>query len=121
VLGLAAIILTVVNVGLGLLMGTTRGAAFSLFGVPPPMPFYGDLLAVFLVGSGLGFVPAIRQPNAHRFYLWVMGVGVKLITASLLMRVWMIGITGWMLLEAAIAEAAVGAFTLWSLLRTPVD
>ena len=78
-LRLAAIVLTVVNVGFGLLMGVTRGAAFNLFGVPGPLPFYGDLLAVFLVGSGLGFVPAIRQPDTYRFYIWVMGVGVKLV------------------------------------------
>ena len=117
-LGLAAIFLTVVNVGVGLLMGVTRGAAFSLFGVPPPLPFYGDLLSVFLVASGLGFVPAIRRPDAYRFYLWVMGVGVKLIVASLLLRVWFAGITGGMLLIVAIGEAALGAFALFALLRS---
>ena len=114
-LRLAAIVLTVVNVGLGLLMAVTRGAAFNLFGVPGPLPFYGNLLAVFLVASGLGFVPAIRQPDTYRFYLWVMGVGVKLIVASMLLRVWFAGITGGILLLAAIGEAAIGVFTLWAL------
>ena len=116
-LRLAAIVLTVVNVGVGLLMGVTRGAAFNLFGVPPPLPFYGDLLSLFLVASGLGFVPAIRQPNTYRFYIWVMGVGVKLIVASLLLRVWFAGITGGMLLVVAIGEAAIGAFALFALLQ----
>src|SRR6476659_6075780 len=107
-LRLAAIVLTVVNVGFGLLMGVTRGAAFNLFGVPGPLPFYGDLLALFLVASGLGFIPAIRQPEPYRFYLWVMGVGVKLIVASLLLRVWFAGLTGAVLIVAVIGEAAIG-------------
>jgi len=119
VLRLAAIVLTVVDVGLGLLMGVTRGAAFNLFGVPGPLPFYGDLLSVFLIASGLGFVPAIRQPDTYRFYIWVMGVGVKLVVASMLLKVWFSGITGGMLLLAAIGEAALGAFALWALLQRP--
>jgi len=117
-LRLAAIVLTVVNVGFGLLMGVTRGAAFNLFGVPGPLPFYGDLLAVFLVASGLGFVPAIRQPDTYRFYIWEMGVGVKLVVASLLLRVWFAGITGGILLVVALGEAAIGAFALWALLQS---
>ena len=116
-LQLATILLTVVNVGLGLLMGVTRGAAFKLFGVPGPLPFYGDLLALFLVASGLGFVPGIRRPDPYRFYLWVMGVGVKLVVASLLLRVWFAGVTGGMALLAAIGEAALGAFALFALLQ----
>jgi hypothetical protein len=116
VLRLAAIVLTVVNVMFGLFLGLTRGGAFNFFGVPGPLPFYGDFLAVFLVASGLGFVPAIRQPDTYRFYLWVMGVGVKLIVASLLFRVWFAGIAGGNLLLAALAEAAIGGFTLWALL-----
>ena len=116
-LRLAAIVLTVVNVGFGLLMGVTRGAAFNLLGVPGPLPFYGDLLSVFLVASGLGFVPAIRQPDTYRFYIWVMGVGVKLVVASLLLRVWFLGLTGGILLVVAIGEAAIGAFALWALLQ----
>jgi hypothetical protein len=119
VLRLAAIVLTVVNVGVGLLMGVTRGAAFNLFGVPGPLPFYGDLLALFLVASGLGFIPAIRRPDTYRFYIWVMGVGVKLIVASLLLRVWFAGITGGILLVVALGEAAIGAFALWALLQAP--
>jgi hypothetical protein len=119
VLRLAAIVLTVVNVGVGLLMGVTRGGAFNLFGVPGPLPFYGDFLALFLVASGLGFVPAIRRPDTYRFYIWVMGVGVKLIVASMLLRVWFIGLTGGMLLVAALGEAAIGAFALWALLQAP--
>jgi hypothetical protein len=116
-LRLAAIVLTVVNVGFGLLMGVTRGAAFNLFGVPGPLPFYGDLLAVFLVASGLGFVPAIRQADTYRFYIWVMGVGVKLVVASLLLRVWFAGITGGILLVVALGEAAIGVFALFALLQ----
>jgi hypothetical protein len=58
-LRLAAIVLTVVNVGFGLLMGVTRGAAFNLFGVPGPLPFYGDLLAVFLVWLMRGKYPPV--------------------------------------------------------------
>jgi hypothetical protein len=117
VLRLLAIILTVVNVGLGLLVASTRGGAFNMVGLPGPLPFYGDFLGLFLVASGLGFVPAIRTPNTYRFYLWVMGVGVKLIVASLLLRVWFAGIAPAILFAGAIGEAALGGLTMWALLR----
>lgn len=116
-LRLLAVIFTVVNVALGLLVGTTRGAGVLLFGLPNPLPFYGDLLAVFLVATGLCFIPAIRRPDTYRFYLWVMGVGVKLVVALLFLRIWIAGVAPAVLLAAAIGEAVLGALMLVALLQ----
>ena len=118
-LRLAAIVLTVVNVGFGLLMGVTRGAAFNLLGVPGPLPFYGDLLSVFLVASGLGFVPAIRQPDTYRFYIWVMGVGVKLTAASQFIRLWVLNVAPAVALVGALVDVALGLLMAVALLKTP--
>ena len=118
-LRLLAIILSVVNVGLGLLVGSTRGGAFDMVGIPGPPPFYGDLLAVFLVALGLGFVPAIRNPNTYRFYLWVAGVGVKLVAASLFLRIWFAGVAPAIVLAGSLGDALLGGLTAWALMRRP--
>ncbi len=115
-LRLLAAIATVLNVGLGLLVGSTRGAAFNMVGIPGPTPFYGDLLAVFLVATGLGFVPAIRNPDPYRFYTWVAGVGVKLVVASLFFRIWLVGVAPLVVLVGALGDGLLGVLFAWALM-----
>ena len=117
-LRLLAIIATVLNVLAGLTLGATHGAALNAVGVPGPLPFYGDLLAVFLTGSGLGFIPAIRDPQSQRFYLWVMGVGVKLVAASLFLRVWFAGVAPAVVLVGCIADGVLAALIAIALLKS---
>ena len=70
-LRLAATACLVVNVGAGLLLAVTRGGVLGQLGLPPPVPFYGDLMAVFLAASGLGFLPAVNGMPGQRPYLWI--------------------------------------------------
>ena len=77
--------------------------------MPPPLPFYADLLAVFLVGSGVGFIPAVLNPAQQRPYLWTFGVGVKLVAALLFLRLALTGLVGWL---PGIAAAADGALAV---------
>jgi len=93
-LRLLTILCAVVNTGAGLALAATRGGILGQLGVPPPLPFYADLLAVFLVGSGVGFIPAVLNPQTQRPYLWIFGVGVKLVAASLFARLWFAGLVG---------------------------
>src|SRR5262245_51106306 len=102
----------------GLAVGSTRGAIFSQVGLPPPLPFYGDMLAVFLVGTGLAFIPAVRNPQPYRFYLWTVGAGVKLVVASMLLRVWILGLTPWSILFGVIVDGGIGAGFVYCLLKT---
>jgi hypothetical protein len=110
----------VVNVALGLTIWATRGAATNLVGVPSPLPFYASLLAIFLVGTGLAYIPAIRFPQSQRFYLWVMGVGVKLVAASQFIRLWLLGIAPAIVLVGALADTSLGLLMAFALLRRPV-
>ena len=111
-LRLAAIACVVVNVGAGLALAATRGGILGQVGVPPPAPLYSDLLAVFLVAAGLGFLPAVNGAPHQRMYLWIFGVGVKLVAASLMANLWFNGLAGWLAVVIAAADAALAALML---------
>ena len=102
-----AIVCVVVNTAAGLALAATRGGILGQLGLPPPLPFYADLLAVFLVGSGVGFIPAALNPQNQRPYLWTFGVGVKLVAALLFARLWLMGLVGWLVGASAIVDAVI--------------
>jgi hypothetical protein len=63
-------------VGLFLLLAADRFA--SLFGVAPAQPpIFSDLNGLFLVAVGIGYYRPYRDPVGARWYLWVMGPGLK--------------------------------------------
>jgi hypothetical protein len=63
-------------VGLFLLLAADRFA--SLFGVAPAQPpIFSDLNALFLLAVGAGYYWPYRDPIGARWYLWVMGPGLK--------------------------------------------
>lgn len=115
-LRLAATACLVVNVGAGLIVAATRGGVLGQMGMPPPAPFYADLLAVFLVAAGLGFLPAVNGTPGQRLYLWIFGVGAKLVAASLMANLWLSGLVGWMVAVLAAADVALAGLVLVGLL-----
>ena len=115
-LTLLAVVCVVVNALSGLAVGLTRGGVLGQLGLPPPLPFYADLMAIFLIASGVGFIPAVIDPVRHRAYLWIFGVGVKAIAASLFANLWFKGLVGYLVGLAALADAAIAALLLWALL-----
>jgi hypothetical protein len=63
-------------VGLFLLVAAAQFA--SLFGVPPAQPrIFSDLNGLFLLAVGAGYYWPYRDPRGARWYLWVMGPGLK--------------------------------------------
>ena len=65
-----------VIVGLFLLLAADRFA--SLFGVAPAQPpIFSDLNALFLLAVGAGYYWPYRDPAGARWYMWVMGPGLK--------------------------------------------
>lgn len=117
-LQLLAALGAVTNTGLGVGLAVSRGGLLGRMGLPPPAPFYADLLAVFLVGSGAGFALAAVDPQRHRGYLWIFGVGVKLVAAMLFARLWLLGLAGWLTGVSALADATLAALLLLALART---
>ena len=64
------------SVGLTLLVAADTFAA--IFGVEPAHPrIFSDLNAIFLLAIGLGYWWPWRDPFRARWYLWVMGPGLK--------------------------------------------
>ena len=116
-LRLAATACLVVNVGAGLLLALTRGGVLGQMGLTPPAPFYCDLIAVFLVAAGLGFVPAVSGTPGQRVYLWIFGVAIKLIAASMMANLWFNGLVGGMIAVVALADVALAGLVLAGLLR----
>jgi len=63
-------------VGVFLLLAADRFAA--LFGVAPAQPpIFSDLNGLFLLAVGIGYYFPYRDPQGARWYLWVMGPGLK--------------------------------------------
>ena len=119
-LRLLVIIDIVINVALGLTIWATRGGAMNMVGLPSPLPFYASILGIFLVGTGLAYIPAISFAHTQRFYLWVMGVGVKLVASSLFVRLWLNGVAPAIVLVGAVVDTALGLLMAMALLTRPV-
>jgi hypothetical protein len=63
-------------VGLTLLLASDRFA--SVFGVAPAHPpIFSDLNGIFLLAVAVGYYWPWRNPVGARWYLWVMGPGLK--------------------------------------------
>jgi hypothetical protein len=63
-------------VGIFLLLAADRLA--TLFGVPPAEPrIFSDLNGLFLLAVGVGYYWPYRDPRGARWYMWVMGPGLK--------------------------------------------
>lgn len=66
------------DAGVGLFLLLAPHTMASLFGVAPPSPpIFSDLNALFLIAVGVGYYRPWRDPQGARWYLWVMGTGLK--------------------------------------------
>jgi hypothetical protein len=101
-------------VGLFLLLAADRMAA--LFSVPPPSPpIFGNLNGLFLLAVGAGYYWPYRDPRGARWYLWLMGVGLKAGgAAAFLADYWIRGSPASFLLFAA-TDGTLAVLTLMAL------
>lgn len=68
----------VYDVAVGLLLLTAADRMAAIFGVPTPQPrVFADTNGLFLLAVGAGYYWPHRDPRGARWYLWLMGVGLK--------------------------------------------
>ncbi len=68
----------VYDVAVGLLLLLAADQIATRFGVPPAQPrIFSDLNGLFLLAVGAGYLWPYRDPRGARWYLWVMGPGLK--------------------------------------------
>ena len=106
-------------VGLFLLVAPDRMA--SLFGVAPASPpIFSDLNALFLIAVGAGYYGPWRDPEGARWYLWVMGPGLKGAgAAAFLLDYFVRGQSPASFLLFAASDGTLALLTLAALLRSP--
>jgi hypothetical protein len=92
----------------------------SAFGVPAAHPpIFSDLNGIFLLAVGAGYYLPWRDPERHRGYMWVMGVGLKAAGAlAFLLDHWFRGSPGSFLLFAA-SDGALALLTFYALVARP--
>jgi hypothetical protein len=62
----------------GLVLLVAAGWFAAMFGVAPAQPrIFSDLNAIFLLAVGAGYYFPYRDPIGARWYMWVMGPGLK--------------------------------------------
>jgi hypothetical protein len=78
VLSVVAGISLVYDLTIGALLLVATGSIASWFHLALPSPIlFVKLDALFLICVGLGYLQPLRNPQAHRAYLWVFGPVLK--------------------------------------------
>jgi hypothetical protein len=107
-------------VGLFLLVAADRFAA--LFGVEPAHPpIFSDLNGLFLVAVGIGYYWPYRDPRGARWYLWVMGPGLKGAGAIAFLLDYLVRHSPASFLLFAASDATLAVLTLAALWREHGD
>jgi hypothetical protein len=104
-------------VGLFLLVAADRLA--GLFGVPPAQPrVFSDLNAIFLLAVGIGYYFPWRDPRGARWYLWVMGPGLKGAGALTFLVDYFVRHSPASFLLFAFSDGLLALLTLWALVAS---
>ncbi len=116
-LSVVARISLIYDVLVGIVMLAATHVLASVFGVAPPEPIlFAKLLGIFLICVGLGYAPAIRNPEIHRWYLWVFGPVLKGAGAIAFIADYYINNSPQAFLLFAASDGVLAAVTLWGLL-----
>lgn len=110
----------VYDLSVGLVLLVAPGTLASWFGAPLPDPIlFVRLNAVFLIAVGLGYLQPLRNPSAHRAYMWIFGVLLKLAGSAIFMTEYSSGNSPASFLLFAASDGVIGLLTLAALLRRP--
>lgn len=109
------------DLSVGLVLLVAPGALATWFGARLPDPIlFVRLNAVFLIAVGLGYLQPLRNPDAHRAYLWIFGVLLKLAGSAIFIAEYSSGNAPASFLLFAASDGLLGLATLAALLRRPL-
>jgi hypothetical protein len=104
-------------VGLSLLLAADRLA--DLFGVAPARPrVFSDLNAIFLLAVAAGYYFPWRDPRGARWYMWVMGPGLKGAGALMFVLDYLVRHSPASFLLFAFSDGLLALLTLWALVAS---
>lgn len=107
----------VYDLAVGIVMLAATDLLATVFGVPPPTPIlFAKLLGLFLICVGLGYIPSIRNPEIHRWYLWIFGPLLKGAGAVTFIADYLLNASPRAFLLFAATDGTLAALTLWGLL-----
>lgn len=108
------------DLSVGLVLLVAPGALAAWFGARLPDPIlFVRLNAVFLIAVGVGYLQPLRNPEAHRGYLWIFGVFLKLAGSAIFIAEYSSGNAPASFLLFAASDGLLGVATLAALLRRP--
>lgn len=108
----------------GLVLLLVPNVMARAFGVEPAHPaIFSDLNALFLISIAAGYYAPYRDPIGARWYLWVMGPGLKGAGAIAFVLDFVFRHSPASLLLFAASDGTLAVLTLAALLasRTPLD
>jgi hypothetical protein len=100
----------------GIVLLFAPGLMASWFGVAPPTPrIFSDLNGLFLLAVSAGYYLPWRDPIAGRWYMWVMGPGLKGAGAALFILDFVVRHSPASFLLFAASDGALALLTLAAL------
>jgi len=106
----------VYDLAVGVVMLAATNVLASVFGVPPPTPIlFAKLLGIFLICVGLGYMPAIKDPRSHLWYLWIFGALLKGAGAVAFIADYQFNHSPRAFLLFAASDGTLALLTLWGL------
>lgn len=108
----------VYDLATGLVLLVATGSLASLFGATLPDPvLFAKLNGLFLMAVGLGYLQPLRDPDAHRPYMWVFGVLLKGAGSAAFVIDHVANSSPTSFLAFAVTDGLLAAATLVALLR----
>ncbi len=118
-LRLIAAISGIYDAAVGLLLLFAADRLASVFGVPPAQPqIFSDLNAIFLLAVAAGYYFPWRDPRGARWYLWVMGPGLKGAGACAFLIDHLVRNSPRSFLLFSFSDGALALLTLWALVAS---